>query len=103
MYRYLLPQITIGVLQKNENIISEMTDILKDLQKLVPGNDPSEPSDVHPMPVFSGGDYLTHERSHGSQLTVANNRTPCRRLEGLISKVEEFHNQMELLGVIAFK
>ena len=77
-----------------------MTDILQFLHKFVPNHDDSGMSEISPIPTLSGGDYLTHERQHGVQSLMANSLTPSGRLEGLISKFEEFHNQMELLTVV---
>lgn len=49
---------------------------------------------------LSGGDYLTFERHKQAQSSNRKGRTPSKRLEGLISKMEEFHNQGEVLKVL---
>ncbi|XP_045199125.2 uncharacterized protein LOC123553490 [Mercenaria mercenaria] len=50
--------------------------------------------------VLSGGDYLTFERHKEAQMSVRDDGTPSLRLEGLVPKMEEFHNQTELLKVM---
>ena len=48
---------------------------------------------------LGGGDYLTFERHKQAQSSKQNGRTPSKRLEGLVPKMEEFHNQAEFLQV----
>ncbi len=79
-----------------------MTDICEFIHKFVPGHDDSENWEAIPEKVLSGGDYLTFERHKQAQSSKRNGRTPSRRLEGLIPKMEEFHNQAELLKVRLF-
>ena len=86
-----------GVLQKNESKNEDMTDICKFLHKYVPGHDPQ--SVTNPVKILSGGDYLTFERHKQSQMSVRDDETPSLRLEGLVPKMEEFHNQAEVLKV----
>lgn len=69
------------------------------IHKFVPGNNDGNSPDARPIPTLSGGDYLTHERQTSAQGGVANSLTSTKRVEGLISKFEEFHNQAELLLV----
>lgn len=42
-------------------------------------------------PVFFGGDRLTDERVNGAQCAMKNENSPTERLEGFISKIEDFH------------
>ena len=89
-----------GVLIKNEQYNDQMVDICQFLHKFVPRHDNNEEeSSQTPMKTLSGGDYLTFERHKSAQSSMANGRTPSSRLEGLVPKMEEFHNQAELLKV----
>ena len=92
-------RLNVGVLKKNENETDQMTDICQYKHQFVP-NHGREDEGKSLIPIISGGDYLTHERTEGSQSGMANSLTPSGRLEGLISRFEEFHNQMELLTII---
>jgi len=56
-------------------------------------NDPDNSN--KPVKVLSGGDYLTFERHKEAQASMQDARTPSARLEGLIPKIEDFHNQAE--------
>ena len=89
-----------GVLQKNEQFNEDMTDICTFLNKYVPGvSQVDEDWQKKPVKTLSGGDYLTFERHKQAQSAKRNGRTPSKRLEGLIPKLEEFHNQAEFLQV----
>ena len=93
-------QINMGVLLKNEQYNDQMVDICQFIHKYVPGHeDDEEHSTSKPVKILSGGDYLTFERHKSAQASMANGQTPSSRLEGLIPKMEEFHNQTELLKV----
>lgn len=76
-----------------------MTDICEFLHQFVPGHTDSENWEDSPEKILSGGDYLTFERHKQAQASKRNSRTPSKRLEGLIPKMEEFHNQAEFLKV----
>ena len=93
-------QVNMGVLKKNEAKNEDMVDICKFLHKYVPGHD--EFSNNQPVKTLSGGDYLTFERHRHAQMSLRNDATPSLKLEGLIPKMEEFHNQAELLKVNDF-
>ena len=89
-----------GVLQTNEQYNEYMTDICTFLNKYVPGvSQVDEDWQKKPVKTLSGGDYLTFERHKQAQSANRNGRTPSKRLEGLIPKLEEFHNQAEFLQV----
>ena len=92
-----------GVLQKNEQYNDQMTDICEFLHKYVPGTDDTEDWTLKPEKILSGGDYLTFKRHKEAQASKRNGRTPSKRLEGLIPKMEEFHNQAEFLKVSNIK
>ena len=88
-----------GVLQKNEQYNEDMTDICTFIHKYVPGTSEDEDWQKRPTKILSGGDYLTFERHKQAQSSKRNGRTPSKRLEGLVPKMEEFHNQAEFLQV----
>ena len=84
-----------GVLKKNESKNEDMADICKFLHQYISGHD--NDSDTVPLKTLSGGDYLTFERHKQAQMSVRDDETPSLRLEGLVPKMEEFHNQAEFL------
>lgn len=88
----------LGVLRKNEQYNDQMTDICVFMHTYVPGHSVDD-ANSHPVKTLSGVDYLTFERHKQAQLGKLNSRTPSKRLEGLAAKMEEFHNQAELLQV----
>lgn len=51
-------------------------------------------------PKFFGGDRLTDERVNGAQCAMKNENSPTERLEGFISKIEDFHRLMNFLEAI---
>jgi hypothetical protein len=77
-----------------------MTDIYEFIHQYVPGHSEDDDKEAKPVQTLSGGDYLTFERHKQAQSGKRNGRTPSKRLEGLVAKMEEFHNQAELLQVI---
>lgn len=87
----------LGVLRKNEQYEEDMIEILEYLHPYVPFHDPE--SNSKPVKVLSGGDYLTFERHKEAQSSMQDARTPSSRLEGLIPKIEDFHNQAEWMKV----
>ncbi|XP_053398801.1 uncharacterized protein LOC123541335 [Mercenaria mercenaria] len=94
-------RINMGVLMRNEQYNDQMVYICQFYHRHVPMHDDSEESSrTKPVKILSGGDYLTFERHKSAQASMANGNTPSSRLEGLVPKMEEFHNQAELLKVI---
>lgn len=51
-------------------------------------------------PVFFGGDRLTDERVQSAQKAMSNAETAKERLEGFVSKIEDFHRLMNFLEAI---
>ncbi|XP_061182759.1 uncharacterized protein LOC133191089 [Saccostrea echinata] len=92
-------RINLGVLMKCEQYNEDMTDICEFLHTFIPGHETNDDWQKKPDKVLSGGDYLTFERHKQAQSSKRNGRTPSKRLQGLIPKMEEFHNQAELLKV----
>lgn len=90
----LIQQVKLGVFHKNEQRLEDMQDICKTLHAYVPFHSNEDNTDK-PAKVLSGGDYLTHERQKSAQSLHADGRTPSSRLEGMISKMEDFHAQAE--------
>ncbi|CAC5412530.1 unnamed protein product [Mytilus coruscus] len=93
-------RINMGVLMKREQYSEDMPDICEFMHKYVPGHNETDDWTKQPEKVLSGGDYLTFERHKQAQSSKRNGRTPTKRLEGLVPKMEEFHNQGELLKLL---
>ncbi|XP_070546984.1 uncharacterized protein [Ptychodera flava] len=90
-----------GILGKNEQYVDDMIDIVKHLYQYVPFHEDQLPDkETQPVKVLSGGDYLTFERHKEAQSSKVDGRTPSKRLEGLIPKIEDFHVQAEWQKVI---
>ena len=87
-------QVNMGVLKETAQFNDQMVDICQFRHE---DND-SQSSQI-PLKVFCGGDNLTFERHKSAQSSTANGRTPSSCLEGLVPKMEGFHNQAELLKV----
>ena len=49
--------------------------------------------------ILIGGDQLTAARARSAQKAKLNAQTPSKRLEGLVSVVEDWHTKANLLGV----
>ncbi|XP_061174425.1 uncharacterized protein LOC133183487 [Saccostrea echinata] len=89
-------QYPLGLRDCNENKTQDVIHLLKDLSKLyVPCKD-----DTIVEAVFFGGDRLTDERVQSAQEAMKNADTPLERLEGFISKIEDFHRMMNFLEAI---
>lgn len=86
-------QVNLGVLFKNEQYTAEMVDIIEYAHKFTVKEEQLKT-------VLFEGDYLTFEQAKTAQSAKQNSLTPSQRLEGLIMKAAEFHNQSELLKVI---
>eukprot|EP00118_Oscarella_pearsei_P022311 m.255200 g.255200 ORF g.255200 m.255200 type:complete len:434 (+) comp40393_c0_seq14:1813-3114(+) len=82
-------QIPLGLILKNENVASEMVDIMKDLKKYVPEG----------HQVFFGGDQLTSERGRNAQLAMPLG-SERQRLRYLICKSEDWHAEVAFLAVV---
>jgi L1 cell adhesion molecule like protein len=89
-------------LLKNENIGSEMVEILSHLLQYVPSKECAnlvyipgrnqmvlKPGAVVHHVLF-GGDQLTAARARGAIMAMANNPTPQQRLEGVIPVIEDW-------------
>ena len=87
-----------GLLEKNENKIPEMLEILQHCnEEYVPTNaDKSRILQKIPL----GGDHLTVERAVSAVNAVADADSPYERLHGLVLKHEDFHCDMNFLQVI---
>lgn len=48
------------------------------------------------------GDRLTDERVQTAQKAMANGETQLERLQGFVSKIEDFHRLMNFLEVLFF-
>ena len=83
-------QIPLGLILKNENIASDMVEVMKDAQKYVP--------DRHKC--FFGGDLLTSERGRNVQLSMQAHASPRDQLQLLICKSEDWHAEVAFLTVV---
>ncbi|XP_048770593.2 uncharacterized protein LOC125676812 [Ostrea edulis] len=90
-------QYPLGLYDCNENKTQELIALLKKLS-----NDfiPQKNGEIV-EPVFFGGDRLTDERVQSAQNAMKNAATPKEKLEGFISKIEDFHRLMNFLEAIA--
>ncbi|XP_062600399.1 uncharacterized protein LOC134262037 [Saccostrea cucullata] len=90
-------QYPLGLTDCNENKTAEVIKMLGEFQhKYVP----FKYDEIH-EPVFFGGDRLTDERIQSAQQAMLNAESPAGRLEGFISKIEDFHRLMNFLEAIA--
>eukprot|EP00794_Sanderia_malayensis_P017126 gene17124-18847_t len=84
-------EIPLGLLMKNESIGSEMIEILEYVhEKYVPCNKGAK-GKTCTQKVFFGGDNLTEERARNLQGAMAEGDTDIDRLEGIITKNEDWH------------
>ena len=82
-------QVTLGVLEKNENETSDMIDIKHHMHTLVPAHISKEKTCLRPILCF--GDLLTVERGLHAQEDRRNSMDPSSRLKGLIDVLADFH------------
>nr|XP_022292945.1 uncharacterized protein LOC111103777 [Crassostrea virginica] len=89
-------QYSLGLFGCNEMVTQDVIRLLKELsKKYVPTDDAGEIVEE----VFFGGDRLTDERIQSAQEAMSNNESPLEKLEGFISKIEDFHRLMNFLEV----
>ncbi|XP_076081329.1 uncharacterized protein LOC143052225 [Mytilus galloprovincialis] len=89
-------QYPLGLFDCNETKTQDVIRLLQDLsKKYVPYSDGEVSGEV-----FLGGDRLTDERVQSAQEAMANADNPFDRLEGFISKVEDWHRLMNFLEAI---
>ncbi|XP_078310147.1 uncharacterized protein LOC111108372 isoform X3 [Crassostrea virginica] len=89
-------QYPLGLRDCNENKTLDVIQLLKELSKrYVPCKD-----DSIVEPVFFGGDRLTDEGIQSAQKAMKIADTPLERLEGFVSKIEDFHRLMNFLKAI---
>nr|XP_022298075.1 uncharacterized protein LOC111107257 isoform X3 [Crassostrea virginica] len=89
-------QFCLGLYDCNEQKTQDVIHLLKDLSnKYVPLVDGEIKEEV-----FFGGDRLTDERIQCAQQAMVNSPTSIEKLEGFISKIEDFHRLMNFLEAI---
>lgn len=88
-------QYPLGLFDCNENKTPELIRLLKTLSVYVPCKDGEVVESV-----FFGGDRLTDERVQAAQKAMANAETPLQKLQGFVSKIEDFHRLMNFLEAI---
>ena len=107
---YLLFQVPLGIIMKNENKIDEMVDILTDLQYIpmttytktvdVPGTGDTELIKLDSLHhLLIGGDQLTAERIRGAQSLRKNSTHAAGHLEGFVPVSEDWHAKVCFLQV----
>lgn len=96
---------------KNENVLSEMTEIMEELAKYVPsketqqevvieeGSPPEKATTSHVHHILFGGDQLTVARIRGVTRQRQTSETAQGRMEGLIPVVEDWHAKLCLMSV----
>ena len=99
---------------KNENVLSEMTEIMEELLKYVPsketqeevvveeGSLPEKVNTSHMHHILFGGDQLTVARVRGVIRQRQTSETGQGRMEGLIPVVEDWHAKVCLMSVSEF-
>ncbi|XP_033759941.1 uncharacterized protein LOC117342076 [Pecten maximus] len=89
-------QHALGLFDCNETKTQDVIRMLKEMtRKYVPIRDEEIVEEV-----FFGGDRLTDERIQTAQEAMVNNEKATDRLEGFISKIEDFHRLMNFLEAI---
>lgn len=98
-----------GVILKNENILSEMVEILEEIHKYVPTKKTTEEFDVvhsdeeverirviidHFYHILLGGDQLTVARARGAQRIRNNSESGSACLEGFLPVAEDWHTKL---------
>lgn len=107
---------SLGVLQRNENKLDQMCEIMDKLHEYVPAqqvvesfdvfgdSDPIEADEHIYHQILLGGDQLTVARARGSAAVRVDHMTHvCSRrdrLEGLLPVVEDWHAKQCLLKVL---
>ena len=109
---------TIGVILKNENVLSEMVEILDELHKYVPTKQTTQEFEVvhgkddvehlslkvdHFHHLLLRGDQLTVARVRGCQRIRNNSESGSACLEGFVPVVEDWHTKMCYLKVSHLK
>ncbi|XP_056013220.1 uncharacterized protein LOC125660287 [Ostrea edulis] len=89
-------QFPIGLFDCNETKTAEVIRLLKYMtEKYVPVQDGKMVEEV-----FFGGDRLTDEKIQGAQQAMRNAATELQRLEGFISKIEDWHRMVNFMEAI---
>ena len=83
------PYDVLDLLDKSENKMEDMIDILNSIHKLV-ATLPSDKQNVVERIVF-GGDQLTNERAYAAQISMVNVQNEAERLQGVIHRSEGLH------------
>ena len=94
---FILLKVPLGVILKNENLKSEMIEIMDELQGYAPISTDSCGETVHQL--LFGGDQLTAARARGCAELRINSDTPTGRLTTLLPVAEDWHTLVTLLTV----
>ena len=101
-YKFLLIQVPLGVLPKNETSYSDMLDILDHLQQYVPCRPTADKKDDVFLTCIAGGDQLTAARARGAKLIRENTLQSRYQLKGLLPAAEDWHAKVCLMEVISY-
>ena len=82
-------------MEKDENIITEMVDVMVHHQRYVPKD-----RDGDPIPILFLGDGLSGERVEGAKRSRNNSETRWERLEGLEFAPADWHLRLLLIQVL---
>lgn len=108
---FSLVYVPLGVLQRNENKVDEMCEIMDEIHKYVPSRhvtalfplfheeDDVEYDDEVFHKILLGGDQVTVARARSSIAARLDHPTLRERLQGLLPVVEDWHAKQCLLKV----
>lgn len=91
---FILFQISLGILEKDENFTQQMIDIIAHLQQYVPKTDSDKM-----IPILLGGDALSGERGEATERARLDAITPEDSLDGFLWKSEDWHGHVISLQV----
>ena len=105
-------QVPLGIILKNEAKLTEMAEILDNLNQYIPVHESTinrtiegksyEFDNSKLIQILLFGDQLTVARSRGAAALRNDDNTPLDRLEGFVPAVADWHARMCLLQVITF-
>lgn len=101
------------MIEKNENITSNMIQIMDELHRYVPTieevvaieteEENIETCEKNVHPIIFGGDQLTVARARSAQTCRSSELDTVKRLEGLVPAFEDWHARMTLIKVQGIK
>ena len=92
-------QVPLGVILKDENVGSEMIEILDTLHQYIPEESTSDGRKFLERCLL-GGDQLTCERARNAQRHRQDGKEALERLEGFVPVAEDWHMKMCFFEVL---